>query len=53
MHKYHSDFYGHELRAIVLGYIRPELDYTSRGAWRDLWSSYFSGRLTVSLKMHL
>lgn len=31
MHEYQSDFYGHELRVVVLGYIRPELDYTSRG----------------------
>lgn len=34
MHRFSSDFYGHEMRAIVLGYIRPELDYTSRGAYR-------------------
>ncbi|KIJ56543.1 hypothetical protein M422DRAFT_22706 [Sphaerobolus stellatus SS14] len=32
MHDYKSDFYGYELRAVVLGYIRPELDYTSREA---------------------
>jgi hypothetical protein len=31
MHDFQCDFYGHEMRAIVLGYIRPELDYTSRG----------------------
>lgn len=31
MHEYPSDFYGQPLRAIVLGYIRPELDYVSRG----------------------
>jgi riboflavin kinase len=31
MHEFQSDFYGHEMKAIVLGYIRPELDYTSRG----------------------
>ncbi|KAA1466110.1 riboflavin kinase [Dentipellis sp. KUC8613] len=30
MHDFTSDFYGHEMRAVVLGYIRPELDYTSR-----------------------
>jgi len=34
MHLFNSDFYGHEMKAIVLGYIRPELDYTSRGAHR-------------------
>jgi len=32
MHPFNSDFYGHEMKAIVLGYIRPELNYTSRGA---------------------
>jgi len=32
MHDFKSDFYGHELKAIVLGYIRPELDYVSREA---------------------
>jgi len=31
MHAFQSDFYGYEMRAIVLGYIRPELDYISRG----------------------
>lgn len=31
MHKFSSDFYGCELKALVLGYIRPELDYISRG----------------------
>jgi riboflavin kinase len=31
MHDFSSDFYGYEMRAVVLGYIRPELDYTSRG----------------------
>ncbi|KAI0921474.1 hypothetical protein AcW1_004562 [Taiwanofungus camphoratus] len=32
MHDFHTDFYGHEMKAIVLGYIRPELDYISREA---------------------
>ncbi|KAJ3509269.1 hypothetical protein NLJ89_g5313 [Agrocybe chaxingu] len=31
IHEFESDFYGYEMRAIVLGYIRPELDYISRG----------------------
>lgn len=31
MHEFRSDFYGYEMKALVLGYIRPELDYTSRG----------------------
>jgi len=30
MHPFNADFYGHEMKAIVLGYIRPESDYTSR-----------------------
>jgi riboflavin kinase len=29
LHEYEHDFYDHELRIIVLGYIRPELDYTT------------------------
>ncbi|KAI0796462.1 riboflavin kinase [Abortiporus biennis] len=32
MHDFKTDFYGHEMKAIVLGYIRPELDYVSREA---------------------
>lgn len=32
MHDFKTDFYGFEMRALVLGYIRPELDYTSREA---------------------
>ena len=31
MHDFKADFYGHDMKAIVLGYIRPEFDYTSRG----------------------
>lgn len=31
MHNYPSDFYDHPLRAIVLGYIRPESSYGSLG----------------------
>ncbi|PFH50539.1 hypothetical protein AMATHDRAFT_75528 [Amanita thiersii Skay4041] len=32
MHEFQEDFYGCEMRALVLGYIRPELDYTTREA---------------------
>lgn len=32
MHEFKADFYGYEMRALVLGYIRPELDYTSKEA---------------------
>jgi len=32
MHNFNSDFYGQDMQAVVLGYIRPELDYTSRDA---------------------
>lgn len=31
IHEFRHDFYGLEMRAIVLGYIRPELDYVSKG----------------------
>lgn len=34
MHEYSSDFYSHEIQVVVLGYIRPELDYVSKGASR-------------------
>jgi hypothetical protein len=30
--QYSSDFYSHEIQVVVLGYIRPELDYVSKGA---------------------
>jgi len=32
MHEFKSDFYGYDMKALVLGYIRPELDYVSRDA---------------------
>ncbi|KAI0316988.1 riboflavin kinase [Amylostereum chailletii] len=35
MHPFKSDFYDYEMKAVVLGYIRPELDYTSRDALVD------------------
>ena len=35
MHNFESDFYGHFMKVLVLGYIRPELDYTSRGEHND------------------
>ncbi|KAE9406164.1 riboflavin kinase [Gymnopus androsaceus JB14] len=30
LHSFASDFYGYQMKALVLGYIRPELDYTTR-----------------------
>lgn len=36
MHKYEEDFYGVEISVVVLGYIRPELDYTSRGETAEI-----------------
>ncbi|KAF8138692.1 hypothetical protein EV363DRAFT_1314537 [Boletus edulis] len=35
MHNFHADFYGYQLKTLVLGYIRPELDYISREALID------------------
>jgi len=32
MHEFKSDFYGYNMKSLILGYIRPELQYTSRGA---------------------
>ena len=31
MKEFESDFYDHEMRVIVLGYIRPEYNYISKG----------------------
>jgi riboflavin kinase len=36
MHDYKDDFYGAEMSVVVLGYIRPELDYISRGELAEL-----------------
>jgi len=30
LHTFERDFYGHYMKVVILGYIRPELDYTSR-----------------------
>jgi len=35
LHEFPSDFYGHELQIVILGFIRPEYDYTSREALID------------------
>ena len=32
MHSFPHDFYGVQMKLLVLGYIRPELDYVSRDA---------------------
>ena len=31
MHKFDSDFYGRQLRVLVLGYLRPERNFASLG----------------------
>ena len=31
MHPFPTDFYGHRMSIVVLGYIRPELNYVSKG----------------------
>jgi len=46
MHDFKSDFYGYDMQAVILGYIRPELDYTSKGS-----SSGLSAR-TMLLTSH-
>jgi len=35
MKEFDDDFYGHEMRVMVLGYIRPEYDYISKGSPQD------------------
>ncbi|KAJ4492903.1 hypothetical protein C8J55DRAFT_501693 [Lentinula edodes] len=32
LHEFENDFYGYDMKVLVLGYIRPELDYVSREA---------------------
>jgi riboflavin kinase len=39
MHDFKSDFYGRDMQAVILGYIRPELDYTSKGSPLSLLAS--------------
>ena len=34
--QYASDFYSHEIVVVVLGYIRPELNYVSKGSFSSL-----------------
>lgn len=31
MHNYNADFYDEEMRLVVVGYIRPEWDFKSKG----------------------
>ena len=33
IHPFAHDFYGHDMSVLVLGYIRPELDYISTGTF--------------------
>ncbi len=35
IHRFENDFYGEPLRAVTLGYIRPEYDFKSLG--KILW----------------
>lgn len=34
IHTYPTDFYGYHMRLSVLGYIRPELNYVSKGEFK-------------------
>jgi Riboflavin kinase len=40
MKAYDHDFYGEEMRVIVLGYIRPEYNYVSRGNTNNCHSDF-------------
>ncbi len=51
MHPFKHDFYGHEMSVLVLGYIRPELDYVSTrmsGSLSPSFSFSFSSFLSLS-----
>lgn len=49
MHEYSTDFYGSEMRVMVLGYIRPELDYTTRGTLIHLSEEPYSNHNSEAL----
>ena len=36
MHPFSHDFYGNYMKVVILGYIRPELNYVSKGEWLAL-----------------
>lgn len=36
IHPFAHDFYGHDMSVLVLGFIRPELDYVSKGQSRTI-----------------
>lgn len=33
LHEFGADFYDHEIRVVVLGYVRPEYNYESMGKY--------------------
>lgn len=43
MKQYDHDFYGEEMRVMVLGYIRPEYNYDSVGTFLE---DFLNGRRT-------
>jgi hypothetical protein len=51
MHDFKSDFYGHDMQAVVLGYIRPELDYTSKGSYITLCQNGVADRPSGSQRL--
>ncbi|EDQ88022.1 uncharacterized protein MONBRDRAFT_26753 [Monosiga brevicollis MX1] len=46
MNKFDSDFYGETMRMLVLGYIRPELNFSSLGSCMSLTFSLASAFLS-------
>jgi FAD synthase len=46
MHNFDEDFYGQEIRAIALGYIRPEADFKSLGIFIMTFSTNTQQRRT-------
>ena len=52
MHQFPTNFYGNTMAVMVLGYIRPELDYISKGkssAFAPLTRHLFSPYITEAL----
>lgn len=48
MHTFPADFYGTHMKLLVLGYIRPELDYVSKEALiRDIKTDIEIARVSL------
>lgn len=47
LHEFGGDFYGLEIRVVVLGYVRPEYNYDSMGKFQIFAASFASSNVFV------